>query len=173
MNPHAPSKCRLDLVRWDSAAELDERMRTTDEPVIRLGNEEHVDQWATTTIDGVLVTLGLDRADQRPELARTGEHALAVIGLNDALFGVDLNRVDTVFKFCFGTPFYEFVDVDTDSVTALFETGVVSLGADGAARWRTDTDLIADFTRCGTEVLLTFSNGGSQSVDLRTGRLRR
>lgn len=171
MTGSPPSKRPFGLALWDSAAELAEHVRSTGEPVLNLSEPEFVEQWATATVDGVIVVLALERAGQRPKLARTNDDAPVVIGLNDGLVGIDLRQRRVAFELRFGTPFYEFIQVGPGGLIALFETGLVSVASDGAELWRSDTDLIADWTRRDDELLLTFSDGSSRPLELQTGRL--
>ncbi len=160
----------LDLARWASASELAEHMRSIERPVIELGDVEYVDAWATTTVDGLVVAFGLDRAGQHPQAAETGEDHCVVIGFNDRLVGIDLAQRRPVSEIRFGSPFYEFVDVTSAAVVALFETGALSVAADGTERWRVDTDLISDWVKRDRELVVTSFEGRSRTLDLHTGR---
>lgn len=163
-----PGRQQLIPQHWETKGELLENVR--DRPLIALGwDAGYVEKWSTVELEGTVVALGLTRATQLPEMACLSHTAPLVIGFNDGLFGIDLAHRSQAFEYHFGSAFYQFIDVGEDGLVALFETGLAALGADGAERWRRDTDLIADWTPSDDHLLIKLFDGPVCAIDLTTG----
>ena len=102
-----------------------------------------------------------------PQVAELGRSQF-LIGANDAVYKVD-ERSGQFDEMDFGTPFYQFVEVNTNRVIAAFETGVLSIGSDAQIQWRLDTDIITGFSHKDGLLRLTLLDDPPLTVDCETG----
>jgi hypothetical protein len=94
-----------------------------------------------------------------------------IIGFNDSIAIVALQRIQILQQTQLLSLFWEFLQVETSSkFIALCETAVISVSDLGEVLWRVDTDLISDFKVCGPILKLKFYDADSAQVDLLSGR---
>lgn len=161
----------LELVKWwDSKREAEDSLRPHWKLAAAIGSEaEYPAAWMTCKVRNIFLLFCLTRRRPLPQVIQATPISSLVVGANTALYRIDIDSREVTVATEFGTPFYEFVDARETSVTAIFETGLVSLGPDGHVAWRVDTDLVTDYAREGDTLRLHFSDDQPITIDLRSG----
>jgi hypothetical protein len=112
------------------------------------------------------------RGPLRPSVAQANDPGRLVIGVNRGLYGVELHQASLLFSCEFTTPFFEFLEIENDRLTALFETEVASITPGGVQRWHTNLpDVIVDWAIEGRRLSLHLMEDRPATLDIDSGEL--
>jgi hypothetical protein len=153
---------------WDSWREAQNWLREKGDAAIRIGNDcDSAAAWLSGVAFDRLLFACLSWRSPAPEAVELSARNRVVVGANTALYVVGQTEVDQI---AFGTPFHQFAAATEQNTTAVFETGLLSLDANGAPAWRLDTDLVISHEIDQGTIRLQFQDDPPRVVDMRTGR---